>query len=280
MAIVAQKGQPIQVAPIAATAMALAIALALPACGAKPGPEIARSHASGSAAAERAYRAPPALVSASRTAGGRIALIGRAEPGSRVRVATPTGQAVTARADAGGLWRIVLPGAGEVRMFGLSMSEGERTVQSQGYLAVTPAGEVAQLRAGAGALVFIGAAGGLRLLAIDFDRQGAAVVSGSAGRRQGVAIAIDGAPRGLVAVDSSGRFGLALNEPLAAGDHRLELVQGAARSGASAAVSPAAPLAGGPFRAERMAAGWRIDWTTPGGGVQSTLLIAPGEGAP
>ncbi|WP_395443792.1 hypothetical protein [Caulobacter sp. UC70_42] len=39
------------------------------------------------------------------------------------------------------------------------------------------------------------------------------------------------------------------------------------------AVSPAAPLVNGPVRADRTAAGWRVDWMTPGGGIQTTYLI-------
>ena len=41
--------------------------------------------------------------------------------------------------------------------------------------------------------------------------------------------------------------------------------------------SAAAPLTAGPFLAARTASGWRIDWMTPGGGVQTTFLIAPPE---
>jgi hypothetical protein len=38
-------------------------------------------------------------------------------------------------------------------------------------------------------------------------------------------------------------------------------------------VSPAAPLAEGPLRSQLTSAGLRVDWMTPGGGEQSTLLI-------
>jgi hypothetical protein len=43
------------------------------------------------------------------------------------------------------------------------------------------------------------------------------------------------------------------------------------------AVSPAAPLDASAFRATLTASGWRIDWLTPGGGVQTTLLTNSGE---
>jgi hypothetical protein len=191
-------------------------------------------------------------------------------------MATPAGQAVFARADHRGLWRIALPAAADLRLLGLSMSQGARTIQAQGYLAVTPEGDLAQLRAGAGALVVASPGGGLRILAVDFDRQGGAVVSGIGAPGVDVELAVDGAARGAARVDAGRRFVLALNEPLAPGDHRLELRQGAGRAEVAVSVSPPAPLIGGPFRAERVAAGWRVDWLTPGGGLQGTLIVARG----
>ena len=37
--------------------------------------------------------------------------------------------------------------------------------------------------------------------------------------------------------------------------------------------TPAPALASGPFRAAAAAGGLRVDWMTPGGGVQSTILL-------
>jgi len=187
-------------------------------------------------------------------------------------MATPAGQAAFARTDARGFWRMVIPGAAEVRLFGLSMSQGPRTIQAQGYLAGTPGGEFAQLRAGAGALATPGTGSGLRVSAIDFDAQGATVVSGFGAPSQAVVVAVDGDARGGALADAVGRFTMGL-EPLSPGDHRVTVVQGAARAQAMAGVSPAGPLAGGPFQAQRTASGWRIDWLTPGGGIQTTLLL-------
>jgi len=38
-------------------------------------------------------------------------------------------------------------------------------------------------------------------------------------------------------------------------------------------VTPAAPLVDGPLRSQLTSAGLRVDWMTPGGGVQSTILV-------
>jgi hypothetical protein len=158
----------------------------------------------------------------------------------------------------------------------MSMSQGDRTVQSEGYLAITPNGHAAQLRSGAAAMV-LGARGrSLRVLAVDFDKQGGAVVSGAASPGADVGITIDGVQR-QTAADADGRFILTLNEPLPAGEHQIEAVEGPTRVRVELPVSAAVPFAPGPFRAESTPFGWRIDWMTPGGGVQTTLMFEGAE---
>ncbi|MDQ2861922.1 MAG: Ig-like domain-containing protein, partial [Pseudomonadota bacterium] len=194
-------------------------------------------------------------------------------PEARVRLTTPTGQAVIARADPGGRWRFVLASAPGMRLFGLAMIEGPRTLQAEGYLAVTPRDEAVQLRAGAGARAFT-PGGVLRLLAVDYDRKGGTVVSGTGRPGDTVSVRIDGLQKGRIAADAAGRFTLALDEPLSGGDHRVEADDAAARAEAAISISPPAPLERAAFAASIIPSGWRIDWMTPGGAVQTTLLIA------
>ncbi|MEO8925671.1 MAG: hypothetical protein ABI306_00790, partial [Caulobacteraceae bacterium] len=75
----------------------------------------------------------------------------------------------------------------------------------------------------------------------------------------------------------AGRFALALDEPLSVGDHQLALNGAGLHTETRVSISPAEPLRQGPFRAQLTPSGWRIDWMTPGGGAQTTLLIdSPG----
>jgi hypothetical protein len=268
------KGRSIQdAARLRIEALAL---LALAAC--RPGgqADIAQPRAPDSTAAERAYRAPPSADSATLVTGGRVLLAGRADARSRVRLATPAGQAVFAPAAANGRWRLVLGGSPQVRLFGLSMIEQGRAVQAEGYLVVTPQGAAAQLRAGSGARV-LSHGGAPRILAVDFDRKGGTVVSGIGPAGATVSVGVDGTQRGRTQADGAGRFALALDEPLSGGDHALEVDGAGVNARARVSVSPAAPPAGGPFLAALTPWGWRIDWMTPGGGVQTTLLIAPAQ---
>ena len=203
-----------------------------------------------------------------------MVLAGRAQPGSTVRLSTPEGRALSTPASAAGRWRIELPPSADMRLFSLSTLDGGRVVQSEGYLAVA-SDLAAQLRAGAGALVYGATADGPRILAVDFDSKGGCVVSGVAGSGHAALVRIDGADRGRTRADAAGRVTLALDEPVAFGAHTVEIVDGDRRARRSVEMSAAGSMPAIPLRAERLDAAWRVDWTTPGGGPQTTLLFPP-----
>lgn len=223
------------------------------------------------APAQSGYVAPPAVTGA-EAAGREVVLTGRAQPGARVRLATPQGEARTVEADAKGAWRLALPASDAPRIFGLSMAAGGRTVQAEGYLLVTAQGRPVQLRAGAGALT-LGPAAPPRITAFDFDADGGAVVSGAAPADATVSVRIDGRQMGEGRADDAGRYAIALSQPLPAGPHQVETATSGAVQSASVEVSAAAPLTEGPFRASAAPQGLRVDWMTPGGGVQSTVVL-------
>ena len=259
----------------AAAAGGLAAIGLVAACG-PPGAGATSGRATAPSLAERGYVMPPAVTAARREAGGGVLFSGTAAPGAKVRLASPAGAAVFAVADRSGIWRIALPGDAEVRLFGLSMPLAGRVVQAEGYLATVPGGLTAELRAGSGAVVLSRSRPAVAILAADFDDKGGAVISGLAPAGASVTLTIDGTARGGVVADVGGRFMVPLNEPLKPGDHELEASVGTARAQRTLGVSVAARPSGGPFRAGPAAGGWRIDWLTPGGGVQSTVLYSEG----
>ena len=230
-------------------------------------------------AAERGYTPPPEIVAAERLADGRVRISGESAPGSRIRLASPQGQPLFATADARGLWRLILPAARGLRLFGLSAPIAGRTVQAQGYIALAPDGECARLRAGSGAVVLARPLYGVGLLAADFDRKGGVVLSGYAPARSSVSVSIDGKAEAVLSADSAGRFTFAPDQPVAPGPHALAVAAGPSQFAASLTVSASPPLASGPYRAARSPEGWRIDWLTPGGGVQTTVLLRSGNSA-
>lgn len=137
----------------------------------RPGPQ--------SAAPASGYIRPPQIGAGVRTADGGEVLSGQAEPGVRLRLASPDGGAYGATTDDSGGWSIALPASGQVRLFGLSEEIGGRVIQGEGYVAVLPApGRPAVLlRAGGGAAP-LEQSPALQIVAVDFDAAGGGVILG------------------------------------------------------------------------------------------------------
>lgn len=243
----------------------VAVVLLLAGCGRAGGASVAEP-----AAAEASYVAPPSVAEAHHEAGGVI-LQGVAAPGAQVRLATPAGEAFATRADGDGRWRLQAPADGQARIFGLSAVSGGRRVQAQGYLLVGPRGETALLRAGAGALR-MDRAPGARLAAVDFDSQGGAVASGWAPAGTDVSFRLDGRTLGESRADPDGRFSFPLPR-LSAGAHSLEASGVGFADQTAIDAGPVASLGGTAMQVRLAGRGLRADWLTPGGGVQSTLLV-------
>lgn len=252
----------------------LVIALGLAACG--PAAPVAPAKTDKVDSAEAGYVAPPSLDGARRTANG-VGLSGKGAPNSDLRLGSPTGEVVMGRVDGLGQWSATVPIERGVRLFGLSTIHEGRTVQAEGYVMVAEDGEVALLRAGAGARRLAAESSSPRILAIDVDREGGAVVSGVASPGAGLNVRVDRITQGGARADDGGRFYISLRGLLAPGVHDIQVAGEGGENAVSIAITPAAPLSYGPVRSERTAQGWRVDWMTPGGGVQTTLLIG-GDG--
>jgi hypothetical protein len=246
-----------------------AAALGLGGCG----PQARVAAPTGEAAQETGNLTPPQLDTVLVGPDG-INLGGAAPAGGKVRLATPAGQASFATVDADGRWTLVLPPAAEPRIFGLSVSARGRQVQAEGYVLVTPQGQAALLRGGASALrVDSPARPGLR--AIDFDRGGGVEVSVQASPKATVILRFDGHEAAEGRADATGRYvaSLGAQTPIRPGAHQIQVSGDGFSDQVTVQLSPAAPLAQGPARSQLTPAGLRVDWMTPGGGVQSTLIV-------
>jgi hypothetical protein len=250
-------------------------ALLLVAC--EPGaPVTSKPAADKPDSAEAGYLAPPSLEAVRRAANG-IVISGHGTPDADLRLGSPTGEVVMGKIDTLGQWTVTVPNEAGVRLFGLSSSLNGRTVQAEGYVMVADGGEVALLRAGAGARRLAAESSSPRILTIDVDREGGAVVSGVANPGAGLNVRVDRVTRGGGRTDDDGRFNISLTDALAPGVHDIQVAGEGGETAVAVAVSPAAPLVYGPVRADRTAAGWRVDWMTPGGGIQTTYLIGSSQ---
>jgi len=265
----------LQVAPL----LVAGLGCALMASACRPSGVPAANAASPTATPPSGYQAPPDLVSVGLGSGGRITLSGVATPGVAVRLATPTGAASFATAESDGKWRMQIPSTSEPRLFGLSMSDRGRVVQAIGYLFIAPDGRTARLRAGGGSEAIEQPGNGPRALVVDYDTQRAATLSGMAPAGAFLSLRVDGVERGQATADANGRFVMPLNQPLSAGIHNLDLVGADKEVEAQAAIGPPVRLTSAPFFATRSGSGWRVDWLTPGGGEQTTLILGAADRA-
>jgi hypothetical protein len=249
---------------------AAAAVFLLSACGARP-PAVAQG---ADASAQDAGYMPAPRVDTVRASAGAVVLAGVAPAGGKVRLATPAGQAMFATVDPHGRWVIPMPPAAEPRIFGLSVAAGGRSTQAEGYVLLTPAGEAALLRAGAAAQrINPPPRPGLR--AIDFDRGGGLLVSAAVPPGATVILQIDGRQAAEGRANDKGYYQASLGSPtpIRPGAHAVRVSGDGFADQVVVHVTPAAPLAQGPLSSQVTSAGLRVDWMTPGGGVQSTILV-------
>jgi hypothetical protein len=253
---------------------AACLAVALAACG-RGGDWRTPPPASEAEDGQAGYVAPPRFTFAARLGDGEIEIVGRAQRNASVRLASPDGTAYGGATDSRGAFSVAVPAAPAVRLFGLSEDVGGRKVQGEGYLAVLPgpgrAGVL--LRAGIGALAPGPPPGAPQIITVDFDAGGGAVASGLARPGTALRLVVDGATGGEARADAQGRYAFALADMLKPGDHTLKVLSAGSQATAEFTVRPASPISGLPFRAARQGGGWRIDWLTPGGGPQTTLIM-------
>ncbi len=269
--------------PVRAAFLLAGLCLCLAACGGPP----QRGGEAEPPAQQSAYAPPPELTDATRGADGGVTLSGRAPPESRVRLNSPEGQSLGATAGKDGAWSLALAPSATPRMFALSAEVAGRPVRGEGPVLVLPAPGPPALtpRAGFGALA-VGRATTPTIVALDYDAGGGAAVAGLAAPKSSVRLLIDGMPAGSDQADDRGRFAImAVGGPVSAGDRLVQVTTDA--GGAQARVGLSAPTAPGAaaYLARREDGHWRIDWSLPGGGVQTTLVfdVAPsgsGGGAP
>jgi hypothetical protein len=264
-----------------APAALVLLALCAPATGcgrrdAAPAPTASALDAD-QAAGEAAYLAPPSVVEAVPAAGGALQIDGRAPANSQVQLASPDGDQARAEADAAGAWRLRLPPVQRPQLFAVSAQASGRVLHAEGALLLAPGAlsPAVTLRAGAAALPLSPSQGRLDIATVDYDPSGFLAAAGHAPAGASVALMVDGAAAAAGQADARGRYALlAAGRRLSLGPHRLAVSAAGRQTARDVELTPPASLTT-PFAAERATDDWRVEWALTGGGVQTTLVLAP-----
>ena len=222
----------------------------------------------GDAASPSDYASPPELKAAQRDGRDMLALSGVSRPDAMIRVVLSDGRAMGATASHAGAWSVTVPGGPVVKLYSLSEDVAGQPLRARGYIAALPAPG-----ARAGALSPVGST--LAITALDYDRSGVAVASGWARPGEEVRLLLDGAEAGEDRAAANGAFAAALSQSLNGGSHVLSAQSPSGRASAAFRAEPTAPISRPGFIATRVQAAWRIDWMTPGGGAQTTIVFDP-----
>ncbi len=223
------------------------------------------------------YAPPPELKAAQRNGKDMLTLSGVSRPDAMIRVVLSDGRAMGVAASHDGAWSVTVPGGPLVRLYSLSEDVAGRPLRARGYVAALPApgASAAILRPGGGAGALPPPGASLTITALDYDRSGAAVASGWARPGEEVRLSLDGVDAGEDRAAADGAFAAALSQSLNGGGHVLSAQSLSGRASAAFRAEPTAPLSRPGFVAARAQGAWRIDWMTPGGGVQTTIVFDP-----
>jgi hypothetical protein len=209
---------------------------------------------------------PPAIQSVER---GPASLIfhGLAQPGARVVLRADDGQAYAAAADEAGRFDIrMTPPAGH-RLFRPEAQQGQDAIPSPGLLLIIDGGRgpIALLRSGGAARRLDR---GPALGAIDSDGR-VMVASGAAAANAPPTVRVQGEPPAPATAGADGRW-TAILGPTPSGSRTVEV-------GGAAFVWPGEAPRGDALSVERAGAGWRVGWSGPAGGRQTTWLPDAGS---
>ncbi len=244
----------------------------------------ARDHGVGldSVPIDRGYFSPPQVLRAEPTALGGLQLRGAGSPKATIRLQSPEGDSRSTKVRASGVWGLKLPVVVRPRMFALSEDVDGRVVHAEGAVIILPkpAPSVLMARAGFGALVVAPASPHPTLSTIDYDPEGFAAFSGLTQPHRTVRLSVDGAPAGLSQADAMGRYAvLAANHKLSLGRHSAAIQVGTDETLRTFQLTAFRPLTT-PYQVVTSPDGWYVEWAAPGGGIQTTLVLAPQLSAP
>jgi len=218
------------------------------------------------------YASPPVITARAQGGPGTLIITGQAQPEGRVRFLYGQQRAIGVTADASGKFTAELPAGLEGSVYDLSTEDNGRLIHAEGRLFVPP-GQPAKavlLRPGTASLPVTPQ--GLGIAVVDYDSAGALGITGRAGPKAALDLLVDGEIRAQPNARDDGVF-TAMTQIAPPGDapQTVSLSADAASTSWKRQIAVTKPVAGD--RVTPIPEGWRIDWTLPGGGAQTTLVF-------
>ncbi len=230
------------------------------ACSPSAAPEMEKAR---NPAAEAGWTRPP-MIRAVERAGDALVFKGMAEPGARVVLRSETGPAHAAAADKAGRFEIRMVAPAGHLLLRPETQIGQNAALSPDRLLIVAGGRgpVAILRAGgptrrldrAPALGAVDSDGRMRLVSGRRSSAGGAIELYATGKT------------GRVVPDTDGRWSLVLTPSSGPDEIRV---------GGRSFLWPGDSATAASFQVERAGSGWRVAWSGPAGGRQTTWLPVP-----
>jgi len=219
------------------------------------------------------YARAPVLTGATQNGEETFVIAGNARPDGRVRVQYQGRRAVGTTADSDGHFRIEVPAANPGGIYDVSMEDSGRLMHAEGRLFVpfNHPEKAVLLRAGSASLPLNNMAA--TVATVDYDGSGGAALSGKVTPHTQVDLLMDGEIRGRAVSDDEGRYSLTTQiPPPVSGAAGLDLTIQAGKISTQKTVPVSLPDKSAGDRVSAVDGGWRVDWTLPGGGMQTTLV--------
>jgi hypothetical protein len=239
--------------------------------GCQPGPREARQDDSEVLKAQ-GYAAAPVIMAVTQGGPGTLVITGQAQPDGRVRVLYGQQRAIGVTADASGRFSAELPASPEGSVFDLSTEDNGRLIHAEGRLFVPP-GQPAKavlLRPGSASLPITPQ--GLGIAVVDYDSAGALGITGRVGPKAALDVWVDGEIRAQPNARGDGLFTATTQiAPPSEAARTVSIATDAASTSWKRDILVTRPVGGD--RVTPIPEGWRVDWTLPAGGTQTTLVF-------
>ncbi|MDC7674998.1 hypothetical protein [Asticcacaulis machinosus] len=217
------------------------------------------------------YVRAPEILTVAIGKNGIVRISGIARPDGRVRLISGQGQAFGVTANTRGEFEADLPGNAQGSLYDVSMEESGRLMKAEGRLFVPPAQpeRAVFMRSGSPSLPLSPHAP--LLAVVDYDSRGGVAVAGRAKAGSLVSLAVNGSDIARVKADDTGLYHtiLPLRQSLVGQTVTLEArSEGAIDNRQVDIVSTEVAT----DRVLQTGNAWRVDWSLPGGGAQTTIV--------